>query len=245
MEPKYVQIIILAAVFAMQYLFEHLFPQKQSINDWRNERRNLAVGLFNVVVTFLPAYLLVILIQFSNDHQLGLFRQFQIPSILVIVFSIVLMDLWMYVWHRLNHETPFFWKFHKFHHKDEKMNSTTAIRFHAAELILSFPGKAILCFLFGISYIPLLIYETIFFMSIVFHHSNMYISEVFDKVYRVIFSSPLMHRVHHSKKFEQMDSNFGAVFSFWDRLFGSYVPGVDREIEFGVEEKSFSTHRKT
>ncbi len=147
------------------------------------------------------------------------------------------MDLVMYWWHRCNHLIRFFWRFHKFHHLDTRMNTTTALRFHTVELLFSTLLKSWVFVVMGYSFIPVIIYETLFFTAIVIHHSNIKISVGFDAGYRKLFSSPLMHRIHHSNRMAETNSNYGSVFSFWDRLFGSYTKVAKEEIIFGVDEE--------
>jgi sterol desaturase/sphingolipid hydroxylase (fatty acid hydroxylase superfamily) len=239
MSIKNTQIIILTVVFLLQYFFEHIYPQRREINDWKNERFNIGIGLLNVLVTFIPAALLVQWIAYIDLNKFGILHLIMPPKWLQFLFSILILDAWMYAWHRLNHQLPFLWGFHIFHHKDEKLNTTTALRFHVVELLLSYPGKAMVCFLFGISYMPLLVYEILFFIAVIIHHSNMYITEAADKIYRILFSSPLMHRIHHSKNWDETNSNFGALFSFWDLLFKSRKNKPRGIIEFGI----FSSHK--
>jgi sterol desaturase/sphingolipid hydroxylase (fatty acid hydroxylase superfamily) len=238
MEIRYIQIITLAVVFGLQFLFEHIFPQQKTINDWKNERFNIAIGALNVLLTFIPASLFVQWLSFIHRHQLGLFNQSAVPSWLRFILTVIVMDCWMYSWHRLNHIVPFLWRFHSFHHKDNKMNSTTAVRFHIFELLMSYPGKALVCIAFGIGYAPLLVYEMLFFASIVIHHSNIAITERTDKIYRILFASPLLHRIHHSDRWAETNSNFGALFSFWDRLFSSWKGKAQNDIKFGVPRKA-------
>ncbi len=236
MNLKYIQILILAAVFGLQFLAEHLYPQKRSLNDWKNECFNLLIGVLNLALTFIPAGFFVHWVALIQERNWGLLHQFKLPYWIVQVITILIMDFWMYVWHRLNHSVPLLWRFHSFHHKDTKMNSTTALRFHIVELFFSYPGKALVCFVFGINYLPLLVYESLFFVSVVIHHSNIYITKKQDAVYRALFASPLMHRIHHSVRFEETTSNFGALFSFWDRSFGSWMEKPKDEIVFGLPE---------
>ncbi|MEO7801961.1 MAG: sterol desaturase family protein [Ginsengibacter sp.] len=237
MSLKYVQIFVLAFVFALQFVAEHLYPQKRGINNWRNERFNLAIGVLNIALTFIPAAFFVQGIGFLQQHKLGLLHQFNLPLWLLVCITIFVMDFWMYVWHRANHEISFLWRFHRFHHKDTKMNTTTALRFHTAELLLSYPGKGLICFIFGISYLPLVIYEILFFTAVVIHHSNIHITKKQDALYRILFASPLMHRIHHSQRIEETDSNFGGLFSFWDKLFGSWKANAKNDIVFGLPVK--------
>jgi sterol desaturase/sphingolipid hydroxylase (fatty acid hydroxylase superfamily) len=232
---KYAQLIILAAVFMLQYFFEHLYPQKKEINDWKNERFNIAIGCLNVALVFFPAALLVKSVEWIDTYNLGVLQQLNAALWIQIVVAIFILDFWMYVWHQLNHTVTFLWRFHLFHHLDKKMNSTTALRFHIAELLLSYPGKILVCLLFGISYAPLLIYELLFFIAVVIHHSNIFITERCDAVYRTLFASPRMHRIHHSIKKEERNTNYGALFSFWDLFFRTRKNNTEEEVVFGIE----------
>ena len=238
MSSKYIQIIILAAVFGLQFLFEHIFPQRKEINDGKNERFNIGIGLLNVALTIAPAFALVQWTHLIEVKKIGLLNQFHLPFYGIILISILLLDVWMYCWHRLNHKISFLWQFHVFHHKDKKMNTTTALRFHIIEILLSYPGKAIVIFIFGIDYMPLLVYELLFFISIVIHHSNIFITEKADNIYRKLFASPLMHRIHHSIIKNETNSNYGGLFSFWDVLFDTRIKKTSHEIVFGVTEEN-------
>lgn len=236
MTVKNGQLITLAAVFLLQYFFGHIFPQNKRLNNWKNDRFNLSIGILNLVLSYFPSLALVYLLAYIDEKSLGLLKQFHLPYWLTIMLTVLILDVWMYAWHRLNHTIPFLWKFHRFHHKDEKMNSTTAIRFHIVELLFSLPGKAAIYLLAGLSFTPVLIYEIFFFVSIVVHHSNIYISEKVDGVYRALFASPLMHRIHHSKRKEERNTNYGALFSFWDKLFRTWKIKTKEPVVFGVEE---------
>lgn len=241
MNPKYIQVSVLATIFSLQFFFEHILPQRKELNSWKNERFNITIGLFNIVVTILPAYLMVQWVNFIGLRNIGLLNYIGIPRVLQIIVAIPILDLWMYTWHRFNHINGFLWFFHRFHHKDQKMNSTTALRFHFVELLLSYPGKALICFMFGINYLPLLMYECLFSTSVIFHHSNIRMTERSDKIYRALFVSPFMHRVHHSIIETERNNNYGALFSFWDRILKSWHKPVNSDIEFGINESGIET----
>jgi sterol desaturase/sphingolipid hydroxylase (fatty acid hydroxylase superfamily) len=236
MPIKYTQIILLAVLFILHYSVEHLRPQQRRLNNWKHDRFNLFIGAVNVVLNFLPATLLVQLLEYIATARIGLFQYIKLPFFLELILTVLILDAWMYAWHRMNHTLPFLWRWHRFHHRDEKMNSTTAVRFHIVELLLSVPGKGMLYVLMGFSFLPVVIYEFLFFTAVVFHHSNIRISKEADARYSLLFASPHMHRIHHSKRVEETHSNYGALFSFWDKLWKSWKPTPEGDIIFGTEE---------
>ncbi len=236
LSEKRIQTIIIFGVFVLQYLFEHVFPEQKKYNDLKNEGRNGLVGIFNVIILFIPSALLVELLSLVSKYKIGLLQQFSFPFWILLPLTIVLMDLLMYWWHRFNHTKKFLWKFHRFHHQEKKMNSTTVFRFHTIELLFSTIFRAFFYVAVGFTFLPILVYELLFFAAVIVHHSNINITEKFDGVYRQLFSSPLMHRIHHSQKQEETDTNYGSVFSCWDRLFKTYKKKANGEIIFGAKE---------
>ena len=231
------QSLIIFSVFILQYLFEHFFPQNGKNNDVNNEGRNVAIGILNIAILFIPSALLIELLTYTELHHIGLLHAMQIPFWINIILTIFVMDFAMYWWHRINHTQHFFWHFHSFHHRDEKMNTTTALRFHIVELLFSSLFKGLFYLLMGFSFLPILIYEILFFIVVLIHHSNIHITLSFDLLYRKLFSSPMMHRIHHSNVREETDTNYGSVFSFWDRLFHTYKKEAGDIIIFGVDER--------
>jgi sterol desaturase/sphingolipid hydroxylase (fatty acid hydroxylase superfamily) len=131
-------------------------------------------------------------------------------------------DGWMYLWHRLNHRVPLFWRFHQVHHSDNRLDTTTTFRFHPGEILLSNFFNLFIFALLGMGPSELLFYKTIFWAVIIFHHSNTAFPLGFDKWLRLIIVTPSLHRVHHSPLRVETDSNYGSIFSFWDRIFNSY-----------------------
>ena len=237
MSEKKIQTIFLFGIFVLQYLLEHVFPQAKKNNNIKNEGFNLLIALVNAAVLFIPSLWMVQWLSMIDKNNLGLLQLFTIPFWAQLFITIFAMDLAMYWWHRFNHTQDFLWRFHGFHHRDKMMNTTTALRFHAIELLFSVVYKTAVLALLGFSFLPVLIYEAIFFLAIVIHHSNIKITEQMDMQYRKLFSSPLMHRIHHSNKQKETDSNYGSVFSFWDRLFNTYIKKPKAPVVFGVDKK--------
>ncbi len=136
--------------------------------------------------------------------------------------AILILDAWMYVWHRINHEIPFLWRFHRVHHNDPTMDVTTASRFHTGEIAISSTLRIGVILLFGIALWELVLYETVMFAVVQFHHANVNLPARVDRALRTVIVTPNMHRVHHSRHQPETDSNYSSLFSFWDRIGRSF-----------------------
>lgn len=138
-----------------------------------------------------------------------------------ILLDIVILDLWIYWWHRANHRIPWLWRFHQVHHLDQWLDVTSAVRFHFGEVLLSalVRGGVIVCL--GIPLVSIIIFETLVLLSAGFHHSNLRLSVKVEQLLSKLMITPSIHWVHHHNIQIDTDSNYGTLFSFWDRLFSS------------------------
>ncbi len=100
--------------------------------------KNIAVGVFNLIVIAFTGFQFQKAIEWLNNNQMGLLQLIKLSSAVAIIAGVLLIDIPMYWWHRINHEWRFLRYFHKFHHIDTKLNSTSAVRFHTGELLLSY-----------------------------------------------------------------------------------------------------------
>ena len=130
-----------------------------------------------------------------------------------------MLDLLVYLWHKACHSFDGLWMFHKVHHNDPYLNITTSFRIHFLELVAINFLKALLIVLLGIEEAMLLTSEAIMTLFIMFHHTN--ISFIGEKLLGYVIIVPALHRTHHSTQRSEHDSNYGAVLSLWDRLFGT------------------------
>lgn len=204
--------------------------------------RNLTLGVLNsVLVSVVFVGLWFAAAVWADEYRFGLMHWLQdgggLPAWLHALGAILLFDAWSYVWHRINHEIPFLWRFHRVHHSDPNMDVTTANRFHIGEIALSSLLRIPLIALLGIYLWELVLYETLMFAVVQFHHSNIDISEKVDKLLRAVIVSPNMHRVHHSRWQPETDSNYSSLFSFWDRLAKTFRHNPEPEsIQLGLDE---------
>jgi sterol desaturase/sphingolipid hydroxylase (fatty acid hydroxylase superfamily) len=232
---KTLQPFAIAIIFLLLYVAEHVFPERESFTDIRHDFKNVLLGFINALIIFGFGYYFQKIIIYVNAHQFGLFNKMELPLSVSLIFQFIIIDIFMYWWHRANHSFSFLWQFHKLHNTDEKLNTTSAIRFHGAEIALSYVARLLVFPLFGISVHAIFIYSLVFLPVVIFHHSNIKINQSFDYLIRKIIVSPGMHRIHHSKLTKETNSNYSSVFSCWDALFKSYRKKPLHEIDFGLD----------
>lgn len=198
----------------------------------------------NIVLAILNPLLLGLLFgtsievvsQWSLDHHWGLLNQSSLGIIWKTIIAVLLLDVWTFCWHWMNHRIPFFWRFHRMHHSDPYMDVSTATRFHWGELFLSTLFRLLLIPLLGLQAWQFILYGLLVFLSTQFHHANISIGKV-DRILRWIFVTPDMHKIHHSQLPEETNSNYSTVFSIWDRLAGTFRMRHDLEnIRFGLSD---------
>ena len=199
--------------------------------------RNLALGAFNsVLVALVFAGLWVAAAEVAEARGWGLFRQLDLPVWLVTALAVLTLDAWTYAWHRMNHRIPFLWRFHRVHHSDAQMDVTTASRFHTGEIVMSSLLRIPIILALGITAWQLVIYETLMFAVVQFHHANLALPARVEAVVNKVIVTPAMHKVHHSRWQPETDSNYSSLLSVWDRVFRSFRQREAlHEVELGLD----------
>jgi len=169
----------------------------------------------------LPAGLAGIAI-LAQQRGWGLFNQFELSNLSKIIFSVLILDLTIYLQHLMFHSAPLLWRLHMVHHSDMDIDVTTGVRFHPIEIILSMGIKMMAVILIGAPPASVLIFEVILNGTSMFNHGNVRFSQRIDSLFRLLVVTPEMHRVHHSTIRWETNSNLGFSFPWWDRLFGTY-----------------------
>lgn len=239
MKPNYLPTLIIVCGLILLWTLETWLPAaKGRHNRLRHAIRNLSLGLLNAVALALLAAPLITQIAIrAEDSGFGLLRLFHLPPVISTIAVILLFDGWMYLWHRANHQLHFLWRFHRVHHSEPEMDATSAIRFHTGEILISSALRLAVIPLLGITLWQLLVYESLMLPVILFHHSNVNFPERLDRWLRIVLVSPAIHRVHHSRVRVETDSNYSTVFSFWDRIGGTFRLRKDgRPVDFGLNE---------
>lgn len=227
--------VALVSFSVITYFFEQKKPNKNYKNTLEHDLKNLALGSINKMVGALIVSKTYDVFELTEKRDFGLIAKLNNKPIQKFILALMLIDLWMYFWHRLNHENNFLWNFHKFHHKDTQMNTSSAINFHTFEIIISTFARIIIFIPLGIERKHLSLYETLLLPIIIFHHANIQIKDNLDDSLSLVISTPAFHRVHHSKNMEETNSNYASILTIWDKLFGSHIPNkASNIIDYGI-----------
>lgn len=191
---------------------------------------NLPLSIINgSVYHFLFTASLIALAHTVEVEKLGLLNTIAAPLWLKIVLGILVLDFFIYLWHLLTHSIPLLWRFHRVHHSDLNMDVSTANRFHLGEFLVTGLLRMAIIYTFGIPWPAYVIFEIVVNLSVQFHHSALKLSPTFQKAWALLFVPPSLHRIHHSQLRKECDSNYGVIFSLWDRLAGTLVTEVDQD----------------
>lgn len=212
-------ILCFAALWTWE-TFLPLYADRQ--HRWRHAGRNVIISLLNAVilgVVFGAATVGVAV--WTTESQFGILYWLNVPWPWRLLPAILLLDGWLYLWHRLNHCIPLLWRFHRMHHSDKEMDVTTATRFHLGEHVGAAILRLALIPLFGVTVIEILMYEVLVVAVTMFHHANVSLGWL-DRPLRWLIVTPRMHQIHHSRLRPETDSNYSVLFSFWDRLALTY-----------------------
>ena len=135
----------------------------------------------------------------------------------------MLLDLAIWAQHLVTHKVPLFWRFHRVHHADRDLDVTTALRFHPVEIVVSGGVKVMVVYLLGAPAAAVLVFEVLLNATAMFTHANLRLPGWLDRPLRWVLVTPDMHRIHHSVRRQEHDSNYGFALSLWDRIFHTYV----------------------
>ncbi|MBW2181066.1 MAG: sterol desaturase family protein, partial [Deltaproteobacteria bacterium] len=181
-------------------ILELIIPYRENsvskIKRWLN---NLGLTVVNsFILNLIFSTLIVSTAAYTQTHKIGVLNIFDVSGWLKILITVTFMDFILYVWHLLNHEVPFLWRFHRVHHSDLNMDVSSATRFHIGELAISAVIKISLIYFLGASPVGVLIFESTIVLCAQFHHSSLKVPVWFEKLWWILFVPPSMHRIHHS-----------------------------------------------
>ncbi|TDW99685.1 sterol desaturase family protein [Dinghuibacter silviterrae] len=197
---------------------------------------NLFFTLTTIVVNFAFAFLIVRTCFWTADHRFGLLYLVPLPPWLFWLLGLMLLDLisaWLVHW--IEHQVRWMWQFHTIHHIDRHVDTTTANRHHPVESVLRALFTLLAVAVSGAPVWVLMMYQSLSVVFAQFNHANIRLAPGLDRAISWVLVSPGMHKVHHHFQRPFTDSNYGNIFSFWDRLFGTFRSLPPEDLRYGLD----------
>lgn len=230
---------IFVSVLIAMLAWEHVAAVRAVVAPvWRRRLANLALALIGTVVVRLavPASLATVA-YFAATHGIGLFNHLTVPGVVSWITTVVVLDLAVYLQHRAFHRWAIFWRLHAVHHADTTFDVTTGVRFHPVEIALSLVWKGAVVALLGAPAGAAVLFELVLSVTALITHGNVQLPVRVEQWVRVVFVTPSLHRIHHSRMPDERERNYGFSLSAWDRLFRTYRAAArvsDRDLQIGL-----------
>lgn len=230
--------LIFWLLIAVLCLIEALWPSLGNGAD-RSRRWpvNFGLGIFNGLIASLVPSLTIFSAIWAAGRGIGALNVFESPLWLAILVTLIVKSFAQYAFHRCVHFFPVLWRVHRVHHCDDHLDASSALRFHPLEMIAAVIFAVPFVLLFGLPPKILAAYETAQILAGLITHANVRIPEAVDRLARLVFVTPALHRFHHSVADTEANSNYCDMFSVWDRLCGTFrdVPrGTTGPEQFGL-----------
>jgi sterol desaturase/sphingolipid hydroxylase (fatty acid hydroxylase superfamily) len=233
------RMVFLVGGMVLLWLLEGAIPflsLQYKKTKWRHASINLTFTIVHLVIHTAFAFVIVLLSDMSKANGLGLVYWLHASTLWTIVISFFVLDFfggWLVHW--VQHKIYPLWKFHVVHHSDNNVDVTTGLRHHPIESVLRGVFFLAAIAITGAPMYAVMIYQTVLVLSTQFTHANIHLPRWLDASLSYLFVSPAMHKVHHHWQQPYTDSNYGAVFSVWDRLLGTYKKLDASQIRYGLD----------
>ncbi len=210
---------IVAIWFALFFLAERALPAMTAPAESKWRRLTNNIGL--LAINFLLSPLVVVPISVWAAAAAPGWRPDWWSGGWGLLADLLILDCAIYWFHRANHSIGFLWRFHQVHHLDRHLDTTTGLRFHFGEVLISALFRAALIIALDIPISSVLVFEAALLLASLFHHSNTRLPKGLERVVSLIVVTPSIHRLHHSADEKDLGTNMATILSVWDRLFAT------------------------
>ncbi len=197
---------------------------------------NIFFTLTTIVVNFALAFILLQTSDWAVRHQVGLLQWVILPLWAEAIVGLLILDL-MGAWlaHWTEHKVKFLWRFHLIHHTDAYVDTTTANRHHPGESVIRFVFTTLAVLITGAPMWLVFLYQALSVLLSQFNHANIELPRWADRLLGLVIVTPNMHHVHHHYILPVTNTNYGNIFPYWDRLFGTYYEMAGKDIQYGID----------
>jgi sterol desaturase/sphingolipid hydroxylase (fatty acid hydroxylase superfamily) len=233
---------ILIGGIAFFWLIEYVIPLiRFNYKKVNHAGINIFFTITTIVINFVLAFLLFGASEWVVAHKFGLLQwiDLQFPTLSVWWYALIgvaALDFFgAWLAHYVEHRIPVLWRFHLVHHSDTHVDTTTANRHHPGESVIRFVFTLIGVVIVGAPVAIIMLYQSLSVVLSQFNHANIAIPKVVDKWISYIIVSPNMHKVHHHHQLPYTDTNYGNIFSIWDRIFRTFSVKDPETLVYGVD----------
>jgi sterol desaturase/sphingolipid hydroxylase (fatty acid hydroxylase superfamily) len=236
--PSLHRTIILVGGLTFFWLLEGAVPLfKFKYKKWKHAVPNIFFTFTTIIINFGLAFLLLNTADWVKANNFGIINWIpDLPLWLYVVLGVLFLDFFgAYLAHYFEHQVKPLWMIHLVHHTDHKVDTTTANRHHPLESLIRFIFTLFGVFVVGTPIAIVFLYQSLSLVATQFTHANIKMPKKVDDFLSYVLVSPDMHKVHHHHVLPYTDSNYGNIFSIWDRIFGTFMK-LDREkLVYGVD----------
>lgn len=236
--PSLHRTIILVGGLTFFWLLEGAVPLfKFKYKKWKHAVPNIFFTFTTIVINFGLAFLLLNTADWVKANNFGIINWIpELPLWLYVVLGVLFLDFFVaYLAHYIEHQIKPLWMIHLVHHTDHKVDTTTANRHHPLESFIRFIFTLFGVFVVGTPIAIVFLYQSLSLVATQFTHANIKMPKKVDDLLSYVLVSPDMHKVHHHHVLPYTDSNYGNIFSIWDRIFGTFMK-LDREkLVYGID----------
>lgn len=197
---------------------------------------NLALTSLTFTMSMVFGAAITLTLAWAEAKGLGLLNWYRIEPLWAAVIAVLALDLATYACHVALHKVPAWWRYHRVHHSDPAVDVTTSFRQHPGEGVIRYAFLAVAAIAIGASPVAFGIYRTLSALIALAEHANARMPVWLDDLLSLVTTWPTFHKVHHSRAAHETDSNYGNIFSFWDRLFFTFTPARrGRDVAYGLD----------
>ncbi|MBK8279545.1 MAG: sterol desaturase family protein [Saprospiraceae bacterium] len=225
--------IVYAILFISLWNIENIFGVSKNYNKWSHSLINFWFIIPGYIIQGVLGAEFGVVLKFENSIGFGISS---ISTIWQVLIAFLVLDLFYYLYHVVMHRYNLLWKVHAVHHSDTVLNVSTSLREHPFETVIRLSLYILCCCAIGPLLWIILFHQFVQVLSKIIIHSNIRLPDKFDYLLSFVFITPNMHQVHHHFKRPYTDSNFGDLFSIWDRLFGTMMYLSKEQVIFGLDQ---------
>jgi len=238
MTEAQIRLSIFLGVLITMAALEALFPARDRVQG-RGRRWSTNFGL--VVIDTLTIRILFPMIAvgaaiWSQTQGWGVLNFGSIPIWVKVFLAVIILDMMIYWQHVAFHHIPILWRLHKVHHADRDLDASSGLRFHPIEIIISMIYKMVIVVMLGAPVLAVVIFEIVLNACAVFNHANVRLPHWIERPLRQVMVTPALHRIHHSVKQYETNTNYGFSVIWWDKIFKSYTDAPEGTLTLGLSE---------